>query len=329
MSRKDLSFCWWNVNSFAHFEPSRAGEVQWPRSPDEYAAKCKRIDAALDAVRRSEHPHILAFAEITQRAALDLRDRLFPTYNVHSLDLYSSKPELQVSMLYDPSTGFVNENLFVFHDVPRGTRPVALIDFECDGHRIRFYACHWSARFSEESKNTRSDTARQLSVEIYKFMHEANDEQRHIVILGDLNEEPFGLVEERLFAHRFRERARAREHYSDESVSRVRLYNCSWRWLGERSPHSGDIMAGDTAGTYYWQKEKRWLTFDHVIVTGSLLSGSTPFVDETALRVFVCPEVLGHETTPQKFRLEQSEPRGLSDHLPICGRIVLHRGNLP
>jgi Endonuclease/Exonuclease/phosphatase family len=302
------------------------GLARWPGSSKEYVAKCKRIDAALKTVCGKNRPQILAFAEITDRAASELRDRLFPGYSVHSLDTYEQTPELQVAILFDPQAGFVDESIFVANQVPLGTRPMATIDHEFDGNRIRFYACHWSARFRVESENTRSDTARQLSIAVYQFLKEARKERRHIVVLGDLNEEPFGLVEERLFADRSRARARSKEHYSDKSISRLRLYNCSWRWLGERIAHVGDMTDGHTAGTYYWEEEKKWRTFDQVIVSGSLLTDRAPFLDEQALKVQVNAEIMGHELMPRKFKMVGTRARGLSDHLPICGRIVLQRG---
>jgi hypothetical protein len=318
-----LRFIWWNLQSFAHFDPDRAGEVHWPSSIEAYRAKAGRVNGALRSLCGEHAPEVLAFSEITNQAALELRDRLFPDHAVFSLDLLS-RSQLQVAFLYRPPESFEDQSPIVTPDTPRGTRPMGAIDFLLAGHRIRFIACHWQARFSEESQHTRSDIARFLNMHVYRFLHEeATSEVRHVVILGDLNEEPFGIVEHRLNAVRFRAHSRRREHYTDQDVSRVRLYNCSWRFLGEREPHRGKLAHDDTAGTYYWRAQNSWHTFDHVIVTGSLLSDQVPFLDEARLAVAAQAAIMANEGCPMRFDWNSGEPRGLSDHLPILGQIAL------
>jgi endonuclease/exonuclease/phosphatase family metal-dependent hydrolase len=165
------------------------------------------------------------------------------------------------------------------------------------------------------------------SREIYRFLHAERppEEARHVVALGDLNEEPYGLLEQRLQASRDRAHARRREHYRDKDVERVRLYNRAWRFLGERLPHAGAPPRDETAGTHYWEKENRWGTPDHVIVDGSLLTEVTPFLDEAAVTVVATPTLFGGGEMPRKFKWNNGKPTGVSDHLPISGRIVLQR----
>jgi hypothetical protein len=208
---------------------------------------------------------------------------------------------------------------------PRGTRPMAVLDYCSGSQRIRMIGCHWTARFEATSADVRSDLARLLMSEVYDFLHEpGHDESRHVLILGDLNEEPYELsLERRLNASRTRSRARQKEHYTDESVKRVWLYNCAWRFLGERYPHRGGSSAGDTAGTYFWAAKKSWHTIDHVIVNGSLLGDTVPFLDEASVRVLTCPLLLEPQGRPHPFDWRNGKPDGVSDHLPIAGRIIL------
>lgn len=319
-----LGFFWWNLNSFAHYDPSRAGEVQWPSVPDAYATKCGLVDRALAVLFAESPPDLLAFAEVTCKAVLGLRDRIFPGYEVYSLDDLP-RPELQVAFLYRKSPRFEEQPKVVVPRLPRGTRAMAALDFCPPGHRIRFYACHWTARFGDDSTHHRSDLAHYLNGEIYRFLREPSDaeEVRHVVVLGDLNEEPYGLPEQRLHASRDRARARRRDHYQDRSMERAHLYNCSWRLLGERLPHSGPASPRDAAGTYYWQRKRTWHTFDHVIVSGGLLTDSPPYLDEAGVEVVAGPAVWGTDGKPLKFEWNNGRPRGLSDHLPIRGRIIL------
>jgi len=324
LATQTLRFLWWNLQSFAHYDPHRAGEVHWPSSIEAYRAKVQRVDDALRELCGDPAPEVLVFAELTNQAAQELRDRVFPTHAVFSLDLLP-RSQLQIAFLYQPIHCFEEQSPIVVPNTPRGTRPMGALDFLHVGHRIRFIACHWQARFSEESQHTRSDIARFLNTHVYQFLHEelSTPEVRHVVILGDLNEEPYGILEERLNAARFRAHSRRREHYTDQDVSRIRLYNCSWRFLGEREPHRGKVAEGDTAGTYFWQSKNSWHTFDHVIVTGSLLTDQQPFLDERNLAVVARPTIMGCEGGPMCFEWNNGKPRGISDHLPILGQMVL------
>jgi len=325
-ANRRIRFFWWNVQSFAHFEVNRASEEQWPIEAAEYAAKCERVDKSLIEIFGTDPPELMAFAEMTRQAAVDLRDRLFPDHMVFSLDLLP-RSELQVAVLFNPGAGFVAVGPLVVPRVPRGTRAMAIVDHVSNGNRIRFIACHWTARFSDQSMHHRSDTAHFLNGEIYRYLQEDECETRHAVVIGDLNEEPYGLVEERLHASRDRARSRMRHHYRDQDVERIRLYNCAWRFLGERVPHNGAPIHGDSSGTYYWEKESKWRTPDHVIVNGSLLAETTPYLDEGFLRVAAGPTILATSGLPQKFRWNNGKPTGLSDHLPIFGQIILNRVN--
>jgi endonuclease/exonuclease/phosphatase family metal-dependent hydrolase len=241
---------------------------------------------------------------------------------VHSLDL-QPRAELQVAMLYDPDIGSDPE-VVVVPNMPRGTRPIASADVCWPGHRLRIYACHWTARFSEESRHSRGDIARYLNGVVYDFLRSGqNTERRHVLIVGDMNEEPFGLLEERFYASRDRASARRREHYTDQDVKRVRLYNCAWRWMGESGPHIGGMPAGEVAGTYFWKKANCWRTLDHVLVDGTLLTEQFPYLDESRVAVVTGPFLLGSQGRPEKFQWNNGKPTGVSDHLPIRGRIVL------
>jgi len=275
----------------------------------------------------SRHPpELLAFAELTRKAAHDLRDRLFPTHSVFSLDDLD-RSQLQVAVLYDPSGGLTEIGPFTLALAPRGTRPMAVVDYTANGQRIRFYACHWTARFSDTSDHVRSELGRALNAEIYRFIHEADTERRHAVVLGDLNDEPFDRpITERLYATRARADSRRPEHYTDQDTQRIRLYNCAWRYLGESHAHTGGNGPTSTVGTHYWQDMGKWATLDHVIVTGSLLGTAEPFLDETSITVLSPASVLEGRSFPLKYMWNDGSPSGVSDHLPVSGKIVLKKG---
>ncbi|HYR77133.1 MAG TPA: hypothetical protein VEM96_14970 [Pyrinomonadaceae bacterium] len=325
-----LEFLWWNVQDFAHFDISQATSTRWPKSRKEYLEKLRRVEAVLGLLVDNRPPKLLALAEITEQAAHDLRDRLFPGYRVFSIASLYEQADFHIALIYDPATGFEDEGFLKVSNVPGSTRPMAFINYRFGLHLIRFYVCHWTARFAEPSEKWRQLTAQHLNNQSYEFLRSSEQaaEIRHVMIVGDLNEEPFGMVEGWLYAHRDRAASRRREHYSDKSIRRVHLYNCAWRLLGEHLAHPQTHGEREMAGSYYWRDEKTWHSFDHVIVSGSLLSEEPPYIDEANLRVASWPgvlpnEFLGTDGLPHKFEWRQGSPIGLSDHLPICGRIIL------
>jgi endonuclease/exonuclease/phosphatase family metal-dependent hydrolase len=147
---------------------------------------------------------------------------------------------------------------------------------------------------------------------------------RHTVILGDLNEEPTSEVfEENLAAGRDHASGRQAAHWRDRQVRRVRLYNASWRFLGEQVAYSGGAPAPGLAGTYYSQ-EWGWRTFDHLIVSGGLLSAPPPYLDEANTRVAATAAMRSPDGLLRPFGAAGNP--GISDHLPIMDRIILSEG---
>jgi endonuclease/exonuclease/phosphatase family metal-dependent hydrolase len=145
--------------------------------------------------------------------------------------------------------------------------------------------------------------------------------ERHTVILGDLNEEPTSHVfEEHLTAARDHASGRQAAHWRDRQVRRVRLYNAAWRFLGEQVAYAGGRPMPGIAGTFYNQ-ELGWRTFDHLVVSGGLLSDPPPYLDEANTRVAATAIMRSPEGVHRPF--EAARYPGISDHLPIVGRIIL------
>jgi len=320
-----LRFAWWNVQSFAHFEETRVGRARWPASEDEYDVKCSRVEAVLreiDAVFGSVD--LIGLGEITSSAALQLRDRAFPGYEVFSLDLLP-EPDFHVAFIYRASGEFGDRPPIVVPNMPPATRPMAVVDFACAAHRIRFIACHWTAPFEpERSRVLHSMTAKHLEMEIYDYLHEAEPARsRHVVVLGDFNTEPYGVIEQWLEAARSRVRARSSEHYTDRYLRRVRLYNCAWRLLGETLPHGLESLGRvSAAGTYCRSRGKTWHTFDQVLVDSSLLSAELPFLAENRLQRVVSRSLVDDNGCAIPFDWNSGNPVGVSDHLPLVGELL-------
>lgn len=327
-----FNFLWWNVYDFYHYDPdkvTKGSRSRWPASRRVYEEKCKKVDSALQALfLHVGSPQMLALAETTHRSASELRDRLLPGYQVCSLDVVDADPTLQVAILYKPNhyLHFVEAPPIVVPNTPRGTRPMAVVDVNTTDSEVRCIACHWQARLDDSSDRTRFRMADYLAQYVYDFLKVDTAKRRGVILLGDLNDEPFGDSLSALYAHRHRERAQKRSHWTDEDVKRVHLYNTSWRLLGEKfpfpEPASGVVSQQGCAGTYYWEDKSSWANLDHIVVSGSMLTDELPRIDEAQVAIVSLPEFLT-DGVPIKFSAEGGKFRGLSDHLPVVGQATL------
>ena len=324
-----VDFLWWNLQNFAHFDVRKVDDPRWPKSTPEYEEKLRRIERVVTNLSTKRLPDLLAFAEITEEAANGLRGRFCPSYKVYSIAL-SDKLDLNIALIYNPTIGFGEEELLTFSNVPGSTRPMAILNFRSGRNLIRFYVGHWTARFSEGSDQWRQRSAFALSDAVYGFLFPdvLVREARHVVVLGDFNEEPYGLLEESLFAHRDRARAKYPLHYTDKSIKRAHLYNCAWKLLGEQSFHPLPSLGRSVAGSYYWREKKAWRTFDQILVSGSLLTSEVPFLDESSIQLVSSRDILpdnflATDGLPQAFEWNHGTPSGISDHLPLFGRLII------
>jgi hypothetical protein len=164
-----------------------------------------------------------------------------------------------------------------------------------------------------------------VSAHAYEFLNSPRRRTTvpHVVIIGDLNTEPFNdIFRGRLHASRDRDYSRQRSHSSDRDVRRIRFYNASWRLLGERHPHGPSTSSDHWAGTYYNAKDRAWHTYDQMLVTGGLLGANPPYLEEGSFGITLLPGCLGANGKPEAFTWSNGVASGLSDHLPLTGRIV-------
>lgn len=330
LQRQNISIFWWNAGDYYHYDRDKSKLDRWPKSQSQYQAKCAAVDAAFKAsFTNFGMPTVVTLGEITAYAAKDLRDRLFPEYNLISLDTKIDSPTLQIAILYrrcHDGLAFSESPPIVVPATPKGTRPMAVLDISNATAHIRCIVCHWQARFDEKNERIRYRMADYLSQQIYDFLHDDAGEKkkRSVIVVGDLNDEPFGeSTQDVLNAHRHRARS-YKTHWADDDVKRVHLYNCSWRLLGERTPHSPAIVDAfpTAAGTYYWEHKKSWHNLDHFIVSSGLLGKMPPFIDEAEVKVVSLPEFMP-EGVPKKFYESEGRFFGLSDHLPIVASISM------
>ncbi|MGH7172276.1 MAG: endonuclease/exonuclease/phosphatase family protein [Gemmataceae bacterium] len=322
-----LTFAWWNLQDFAHHDPSRISDPRWPKRQVDYEAKRTRILIAFQEIFGKEYPDLLAVCEITREAAQDLTVRLPIGFRVAISPTYPYDDGFQVAVFYRSAVGFSAEPPLIptdKEDVAEGTRPMIPVHLAFQGHIIRFVACHWTAFDTDTSRLARERLADVLRRDVHAFLEPEVPKAGlipHVVILGDLNEEPMSpLFEHRLIGRRDRASSHTK-HWRDTQVRRVRLYNAAWRYLGEQVAHgTSDPRATGAAGAYF-KDPHNWRTFDHIFVSCGLLGASPPYLDEAQTRVVATEIMVDEDGLPRPF--EFGRTRGVSDHLPLVGRLVL------
>ncbi len=323
-----LSFCWWNLHDFSHFDAKRASDPRRPKREIDFAAKRDRILSALREMFAGGFPDLLAVCEITREAAAELRSLMSPAFDLSYAPPYPHDDGFQVAVFFRRDIGFSADVPLVSAeelDVSEETRPMIPVRFSRGGQVIRFIACHWTSFDKPQSRSTRRKLAEYLKGNTYDFLqpNTSTPLPHHTVILGDLNEEPTSdIFEEDLLAVRDHDSSRY-IHWRDRNQRRVRLYNAAWRYLGEQVPYRGGVPGPGLAGTFYNDK-LGWRTFDHLIVSGSLLEAPPPYLDEGSTRVAVTATMRSPDGTLRPF--EPVGSSGISDHLPIMGRIILSEG---
>jgi len=253
-----------------------------------------------------------------------LQRRRFPDHEL-VLGEPSDPLAFQVAMLIRRDRNLAARQPWIVWGGTLDTRPMCLVHYYTRKAQILFVACHWTAFETDTSDEMRGRCADTLRDRIYEFLFPPRpvSTRRHVVIFGDFNAEPqdkhFRL---KLYASRDRDHARKPVSYHDDAVSRTRLYSCGWRLLGEKLPHNETVSAERRVGTCYSASWGEWRTYDHVLVTGGLLTERVPYFDESALLI---RSDLGNliEGKPAKFTFADGAGDGLSDHYPLTGRIVL------
>jgi endonuclease/exonuclease/phosphatase family metal-dependent hydrolase len=253
-----LSFCWWNLHDFAHFDAGRTSERRWPKRAIDFEVKRDLVLVTLRELFADGFPDLLAVCEITREAATELSVRMTPAFDVAVAPTYPHDDGFQVAIIYRKGMGFsADAPLLSFEDldVSEETRPMIPVRYTQGGQVIRFVACHWTSFDNPRARSARRRLADYVRGNTYDFLQpntSSTSLDRHTVILGDLNEEPTSnLFQEHLEAARDHASGRQAAHWRDSNPRRVRLYNASWRFLGEQVAYSGGTPALGLAGTFY------------------------------------------------------------------------------
>src|SRR5947208_5665957 len=100
-----LSFCWWNLRDFAHFDAGRASEHRWPKGAEDFEAKRGRILATLKELFAGGFPDLLAVCEVSREGASELAGSMSPAFDVAFAPPYPRDDGFQVAVIYRRGVG--------------------------------------------------------------------------------------------------------------------------------------------------------------------------------------------------------------------------------
>ncbi len=307
--RDTLVFAFYNVENLfdATDDPRNPGDDEFlPDAPRHWTdrrleRKLGALARAIRAIDRMRGPDVIGLAEVENRAVLDRLAGEFLPRGYHVAHVESPDERgIDAAILYrDP----IRLRRLVAHRVvlPHGdrTRDVLEASLQRGGLNFTVIANHWPSRYGgqEESEPLRAIAARVARRVVDSLM--ALDSAADIVLMGDLNDEPFDRsVREVLGAHA----------YDGPSDARGNLIDLA-----------APVAETDTIGSYYYHHD--WETIDHLIVSPGLLDDRGLMLLETSERVFA-PEFLrddraGADRPPLRTYKGTMYIGGASDHFPV------------
>ncbi len=315
MSPQTLTFAWWNLGNL--FPPGQHPNWrEWDEALfDSKLANLARVIRALGPAGGG--PDLLGVAEVASDQVLEtllsrhLSDLGYRIVHHDSPDLRG----IDVAFIYRDSIFQLHESFTRAHTVVKRSPTRDILEIyltvRANGAVLAVLGNHWPARSAGvyETEPFRIMAGEQCGV-IVDEMHAQTEGRMQLLVLGDLNDEPFSRsVQEYLLA------LRDRDEVLDARNRLPYLYNCNWRLLEATEP-----------GTFYYTGGgSPWFMFDQVIVSQGLLrpEGGLQLVEDS-VTIFRPPWLRRRNGAPQPFAMLNGRlVQGYSDHFPVLGQLAL------
>jgi predicted extracellular nuclease len=282
------------------------GTMRW--SAERMDRKLENIARALRAMDAYAGPDLVGLCEVENRRVLEvLRDEFLPK-GVYEIGHADSPDErgIDVAILYRRSAmqllGYRMHRVVV-GDGANPTRDIMEATFERDNHRFTVLVNHWPSRSEgEEVSEPKRIAAARVAAGIIDSLY-ALDPHADIVLMGDLNDEPFNTsVKDVLDARRY-----------DTTTFAHRMINTA-----------APVADADTIGSYFFRGD--WNLLDQIMLSRGALDNIGITLYETA-ETIVTPEFLRDERADARFRPPYRTYRGslyiggTSDHFPVMLRV--------
>ena len=285
------------------FLPS--SEKKWTH--DRYQKKLDDLAKVISGVNPKDAPEIVGLVEVENRQVLeDLIST--PALKSHQYGIiHEESPDyrgIDVAMIYrrDAFTEIMHETLpVVFADDPEfKTRDILHVVGKIRNNTIHVFVNHWPSRIGGEDKTEpkRILAARVLKQKVDKLM--AADPRVHIVIMGDMNDEP-------------------------ANVSLLET-------LGAKSPETGaklvNLMMPDdkkNEGTYFFSGN--WNMLDNIVVSGEMITGNKVKIENRKGEIYRDEWMIftnrNGARTPNRTYVSNKYTGGVSDHFPVYFKMMV------
>ena len=318
---QQATIAFWNLENLFDFEddPDNPGddeflpEKEWDEA--RYLRKLDHLARAIDSL----DAQLLAVCEVENRRVLEdlisqpaLAEQNWSIAHIDSPDHRG----IDLALLFRQP--FSLDGQATLHTIDLGgnaspTRGVLEVPVKAGGRPLTVLVNHWPSRYGGAEKSAPRRAAAAQTVRKITDQRLADDHDRDLIIVGDLNDDPWDdSVRRQLKAVR---ELRSVTHESNLKPGRdgkfsPRLWNPSW-----------SFARGPDTGTYYYWNDWSWNCFDQVIVSPGMLDDAGIQLIQDSIQVHAPDFMRDSEQNarrPARFRQFRGRwEEGFSDHFPI------------
>ncbi len=279
------------------------GKMHWTQ--DRYERKLQQLAEAIGFSGR-DLPLVIGLAEVENRKVVEDLAATPPLNAMHYRICHQDSPDergIDVALLVDPDIGELEHTEWL--NVPMSgdrTRDILHATINLMDQPLHVFVNHWPSRGEGDLKSApkRMQAARTLRSAVDALMHQ--DGKAHIVIMGDLNDEPMDAS--------LKDGLR-----TDELIS------------GDRGADLYDLVGMDrTAPQGSISYDGQWQYFDHLIVSRELVWPSDGGIHALSASSVKDERLIFHhpkygDQPNRTFSGAKYHRDGFSDHLPVVLRL--------
>ncbi|HIG05517.1 MAG TPA: hypothetical protein EYQ08_07275 [Planctomycetes bacterium] len=318
---QQATIAFWNLENLFDFEddPDNPGDDEFlPEKEWDEARYLRKLDHLARAVD-SLDAQLLAVCEVENRRVLEdlisqpaLAEQNWSIAHIDSPDHRG----IDLALLFRQPFSLAGQA--TLHTIDLGgdaspTRGVLEVPVKAGGRPLTVLVNHWPSRYGGAEKSAPRRAAAAQTVRKITDQRLADDHAGDLIIVGDLNDDPWDdSVRRQLKAVR---ELRSVTHESNLKPGRdgkfsPRLWNPSW-----------SFASGPDTGTYYYWNDWSWNCFDQVIVSPGMLDDAGIQLIQDSIQVHAPDFMRDSEQNarrPARFRQFRGRwEEGFSDHFPI------------
>ncbi|NRA75756.1 MAG: endonuclease/exonuclease/phosphatase family protein [Planctomycetes bacterium] len=327
------SIAFWNLENLFDYEddPENPGDdeflpdKEWDQ--DRYSRKLAHLARAVDSL----DTNLLAVCEVENRRVLeDLVSQAALEPDGWSI-VHIDSPDhrgIDLALLY--RAPFQLGGPAELHPIDMGggniaTRGILEVPMKVAGAPIVVVVNHWPSRYGGATESAPKRAAAASTARKIIDRHLEQNPLADIVIVGDLNDDPWDASVLRVLKA-VREQRTVEHPYNlspaqDGKLS-PRLWNPSWAFA-----------SGSDIGTYYYWNDWTWNCFDQIIVSPGMLDSDGISLVKGSVAVHhpeFMTDSVKNASRPARFRKFRGNwEEGYSDHFPVKAKIQIESPNPP